>query len=167
MQGGATSPMGMFMLMTGFCCDLIDFFIPFVGPIISVIIISILLYIFKDQIVPKKEREDGKEKTREETEESKKMNEGLDTNLEKKTIDRTASQRQQDLSERRKADMAQKRDVPKSQTTKNTKSSMASDIAKGNIKGIATRLIINFLIDLIPIIGPILGSYTVMVWKVL
>jgi hypothetical protein len=56
-KDGATSPIGMFLVMTGFFSDIINI-IPILGPIITVVPMTMLLFIFKDQLEQSTEKQE-------------------------------------------------------------------------------------------------------------
>lgn len=160
MEGGATSPTGIFLLITAFICDIINF-IPVAGPIISVIIMGALLFIFKDQLGFKKEQ--SSQENQEQTEGEQEMA-GQDTKKieEKKESDSTMKGQEAPPPKKELPTTSSKASTPKT-----NKASVATDLAKGDIKGFGKKLGRNFLIDLIPVVGPLLASYTIMVWRML
>ena len=161
MEGGATSPLGVFMLTTAFCCDLISF-IPVFGPIISVITISTLLFLFKDELKPPApESPEEEQKEDEETPES----DDATPNQEDKITKENNGNQGSEKSKTKEAAPPKNQSGPTIELAPSKMNSLLSQFSQGGLKGMGKKLIIGFLIRLIPIIGPIVASYTVTIWQ--
>lgn len=164
MEGGATSPLGVFLLTTAFCCDLTSFFVPFFGPIISAIIMNTLLFLFKDQLKPQTppEPEQPEEENKEPKEPSAPSDQKNKTAKENKKEEKTNKQQTKNDAP------AKNQSSSKGTTLAPSKaSSLMQQLRKGGLKGMIKDRIIHFLKQFIPFIGPFLASWIVLVWKLL